>query len=51
MHNLASTYLRQGQSKEAEELQMRVMEKVKRLVGEDHPDTGTSMNLLASAYL
>ena len=36
--NLALTYKNQGQLKEAEELEMQVMETRKRVLGEEHPD-------------
>ncbi|KAF8245666.1 kinase-like protein [Wilcoxina mikolae CBS 423.85] len=58
MNNLASTYSNQGRSKEAEELEVqvmetrkRVMETRKRVLGQEHPDTLTSMNNLASTYM
>ncbi|MDI1492405.1 MAG: hypothetical protein OHK93_003619 [Ramalina farinacea] len=47
MANLASTYRNQGRWKEAEELEVRVMETRKRVLGEEHPDTLTSMANLA----
>ena len=48
---LALTYFEHGLWKDAEELQVVVMEKMKRLLGNDHPDTLTSMNNLASTYM
>ncbi|KAH8724301.1 hypothetical protein GQ44DRAFT_618470, partial [Phaeosphaeriaceae sp. PMI808] len=36
-----------GRWKEAEELEVQVMETRKRVLGEEHPDTLTSMNNLA----
>jgi Tetratricopeptide repeat len=36
--------------KEAEELEVQVMEKRERVLGQDHPDTLTSMNNLAFAW-
>ena len=45
--NLALIYRNQGRWKEAEELQVRVMEIRKRMLGEEHPGTLTSMNNLA----
>ena len=39
-----------GRWKKAEELQVRVMETTKRVLGEEHPDTLTSMANLASTY-
>ncbi|KAF6781660.1 Kinesin light chain 5 [Colletotrichum sojae] len=48
--NLASTYRNQGRWKEAEELNVRVMETRKTVLGEEHPDTLTSMANLASTY-
>ncbi|THX68822.1 hypothetical protein D6D04_10470 [Aureobasidium pullulans] len=50
MANLAATYRRQGRWKEAEELEVSVMEARKRVLGEGHPDTLTSMANLASTY-
>ena len=50
MANLASTYRNQGRWKEAEELEVQVMETRKRVLGLEHPDTLTSMANLASTY-
>jgi tetratricopeptide (TPR) repeat protein len=50
MNNLALTYRNQGRWKEAEELNVQVMEMRKRVLGTEHPDTLTSMNNLASTY-
>ncbi|KAL0929533.1 kinesin light chain [Colletotrichum truncatum] len=47
MANLAATYRNQGRWKEAEELEVQVMETFKRVLGEEHPDTLTSMANLA----
>src|SRR5256886_17626362 len=47
MRNLASTYSNQGRWKEAEELEVQVIETRKRVLGQEHPDTLTSMNNLA----
>ena len=47
MGNLASTYWKQGRWKEAEQLQVQVSEMTKRVLGEEHPFTLTSMNNLA----
>jgi hypothetical protein len=47
MANLASTYWNQGRWKEAEELQVQVMETRKRVLTDEHPDTLTSMHNLA----
>jgi len=46
-NNLAETYRKQGRWKEAEELEVQVMETSLRVLGEEHPDTLTSMNNLA----
>jgi hypothetical protein len=43
MANLAATYWNQGQWKEAEKLEVQVMETRKRLLGAEHPDTLTNM--------
>ena len=48
--NLASTFWNQGRWKEAEELLVQVMETFKRVLGQEHPDTLTSMANLASTY-
>ena len=50
MSNLASTYWNQGRWKEAEELEVQVMETRKRLLGAEHPSTLTSMSNLALTY-
>ena len=50
MANLASTYRNQGRWKEAEELQAKEMETRKRVLGEEHPDTLTSMDNLALTW-
>lgn len=47
MANLASTYWNQGRLKEAEELEVRVIETRKRVLGEEHPDKLSSMANLA----
>ena len=43
MANLASTYRNQGHWKEAEALEVVMMKKSKYALGEEHPDTLTSM--------
>jgi hypothetical protein len=48
MANLASTYWDQGRWKEAETLEVVVMEKMQPVLGNDHPDTLASMANLAS---
>jgi hypothetical protein len=46
MANLASTYRNQGRWKEAEGIEVQVMEITKRVLGAEHPDTlGSSMSL------
>jgi hypothetical protein len=47
MGNLALTYSDQGRWKEAEELEVQVMQMRKRVLGDEHPDTLTSMANLA----
>ncbi|CAG8884086.1 unnamed protein product, partial [Penicillium egyptiacum] len=47
---LASTYQRQGQWEEAEQLGLQVMKSRKAKLGEHHPDTLSSMASLASTY-
>jgi len=48
--NLASTYRNQGRWKEAEELEVQVMETSLWVLGVEHPSTLTSMNNLALTY-
>ena len=50
MGSLASTYWSQGRWKEAEELEVLVMETRKRVLGAEHPDLLTSMDNLVSTY-
>jgi tetratricopeptide (TPR) repeat protein len=50
MNNLANTYANQGRFKEAEQLDVQVLEARKRVLGEDHPETLMSMNNLANTY-
>ena len=50
MANLASTYRNQGRWKEADSLEVPVIETRKRVLGEEHPDTLTSMNNLAFTW-
>ena len=45
--NLALTYRNQGRWKEAEQLEVQVLEMTKRVLGEEHPSTLTSMANLA----
>jgi len=48
--NLASTFWNQGRWREAEELEVQVMETRKRVLGVEHPSTLTSMANLESTY-
>ncbi|KAK7419112.1 hypothetical protein QQZ08_010982 [Neonectria magnoliae] len=50
LHNVAGYFFYQGRWKEVEELEVRVIEMRKRVLGEEHPDTLTSMANLASTY-
>jgi hypothetical protein len=43
MDNLALTYKKQGRWDTAEELEVKVMETIKKKLGADHPDTLNSM--------
>jgi hypothetical protein len=43
MVNLASTYSHQWRWKEAEELELQVIEIRKRVLGQEHPDTFTGI--------
>ena len=45
-----ATYGKQGRWKEAEELDVQVMETKTRVLGAEHPDTLTSMNNLAFTW-
>ncbi|KAF2205730.1 hypothetical protein GQ43DRAFT_467879 [Delitschia confertaspora ATCC 74209] len=47
---IGAAYFYEGRWKDAEELDMRVMGIRKRVLGEEHPDTLTSMGNLASTY-
>jgi tetratricopeptide (TPR) repeat protein len=47
---VSTVYFDEGRWKEAEELQLQVMETCKTKLGTDHPDTLTSMANLASTY-
>ena len=50
MANLALTYRNQGQWSKAEELKVQVIETPKRMLGQEHPDTLTSMANVALMY-
>ena len=50
MANLTSIYWNQGQWKEAEELEVKVMKMSKEVLGQDHPNTLASLANLASTY-
>ena len=50
MASLASTFWNQGRWKEAEELEIQVMETRKKVLGDEHPDTLESMANLAYIY-
>ncbi|KAN0070402.1 hypothetical protein V8E54_011271 [Elaphomyces granulatus] len=50
MDNLAATYRDQGRWKKAEELHLQVVEARKIVLGQEHPDTLTSMSNLALTY-
>ena len=50
MGNLANTYSDQGRWKDAEVLGVVLLEKMKRLLGDDHPDTLSCMRNLAYTY-
>ncbi len=50
MANLASTFCNQGRWKEAEELDVQVLETSLRVLGFEHPSTLTSMANLASTH-
>jgi len=48
--NLASTYRNQGRWKKAEELQVQVMQTLKEVFGQEHPETLACMGNLARTY-
>jgi len=50
MTDFALIFSEAGRWKEAEELEVQVMETRKRVLGEEHPDTLTSIDSLASTY-
>ena len=50
MADLALTYRNQGRWKEAEDLGVQVIEMRKKVLGQEHPDTLTSMNNLAFTW-
>jgi hypothetical protein len=50
MGNLASALWNQGRWKEAEELDVQVMETSLKVLGHEHPQTLTRMDNLASTY-
>jgi hypothetical protein len=50
MSNQASIYRNQGRWKDAEQLEVQILEICKTKFGVDHPDTLTSMGNLASTY-
>jgi hypothetical protein len=50
MVNLAMKYRNEGQWKQAEEVEVQVMETRKRVLGDEHPDTLTSMASLVAMY-
>jgi tetratricopeptide (TPR) repeat protein len=50
MRKCAIALYSDGQYKEAGDLQVQVMETTKRVLGDEHPDTLTSMTNLASTY-
>jgi hypothetical protein len=47
MANLESTFWNQGRWKEAEELEVQVIETRKRVLGEEHPSTLNAISNLA----
>ncbi|KAL3599805.1 hypothetical protein FPOAC2_04033 [Fusarium poae] len=47
MNNLAATLSDQGKLDEAASMKTEVLEKMQRILGDEHPDTITAMNNLA----
>jgi tetratricopeptide (TPR) repeat protein len=50
LNNLANLYYSQGKYEQAEPLYIQALELRKQLLGENHPDTATSLNNLANLY-
>ena len=50
MSDLAITFCQQGRWKEAEELELRVMEVMRRVLGDEHPNTLKSVGNLVDTY-
>ena len=50
MHSLALIYQAQGRNADAASIQEGVLEKRKQILGEEHPDTLTTMHDLAYTY-
>ena len=50
MGNLAVTYLQQGKYEKARELELKVLDLRKEVLGPEHPDTLTSMGNVAVTY-
>src|SRR5438046_2583112 len=50
MHNLAERYRQQGKLTEAAKMNQEVLAKRQVILGDDHPDTFTSMHNLAETY-
>ena len=50
MHALALTYQAQGRNADAARIQEEVLEKQRRILGEEHPHTLTAMHALALTY-
>ena len=51
MNNLGGLYLDRAQYDQAKTLFARVLEIRRRMLGDEHPDTLTSMNNLSGLYL
>ena len=47
MENLASTYRNQGRWKEAEDLELQVIDGRLKVLGAEHPDTLSTMDSIA----
>ena len=50
MNNLAATYHHQGKHRDAEVLYKQCLDKMKEVLGENHPDTLSTMSSLAATY-
>jgi len=50
MNHLANTYYSVGKYADAEKVEIKVLDMRNRLLGEEHPDTISAVNNLATTY-